>query len=180
MKNLFFVLALLLGLSACNLLNTQKTTTPSQQQPVGSQSASPEAQTRPTENMTSDALSDVSTDTLPTGASPNNTQTEASDIGTIQQDIETAFKSKYPDWDMDTLEIKISKVEGDFVSGGIGPVGGGPGGGYFFAAKNQSAEWVIAADGNGAIMCDDIQTYNFPTDMIPVCYDPDLGQEVTR
>lgn len=49
------------------------------------------------------------------------------------------------------------------------------GGGWWLAAK-VGGEWVLVADGNGAIICADIDPYDFPTDMVPECYDEAAGK----
>jgi len=52
------------------------------------------------------------------------------------------------------------------------------GGGYWFGAFTTDG-WVIAADGNGSIFCEDIDPYNFPAEMIAECID-ESGQIVER
>ncbi len=40
-----------------------------------------------------------------------------------------------------------------------------------FLAAKVNDEWQIAFDGNGAVACEDLEDYNFPSDMIEdVCY----------
>ena len=84
--------------------------------------------------------------------------------------IKDAFLAKYPDWANEELDIRVNKQYGDHASGNVNFVGADAGGGYFFAAKTADG-WVIAADGNGEIRCDEIDPYNFPSDMIPECAD---------
>jgi len=85
--------------------------------------------------------------------------------------IKQAFLKKYPEWEGKDLKITVNTQYGDHASGGI-KFGGADdaGGGYFFAAKTENG-WVIAADGNGEIRCDEIDPYNFPSEMIPECAD---------
>lgn len=85
-------------------------------------------------------------------------------------DIEQAFLNKYPDWAKYNMKITVSKQIGDFASGGSVPRNEDAGGGYFFAAKTDDG-WVIAADGNGNIVCSEIKPYDFPSDMISECWD---------
>ena len=87
----------------------------------------------------------------------------------ITKEIEEAFLNKYPDWMEYNMEIIVSEVDGDYASGGSRPKDGLAGGGYFFAAETDDG-WVIAADGNGNILCSDIEPYDFPPDMIPECW----------
>jgi len=84
--------------------------------------------------------------------------------------IKQAFLKKYPDWEGKELDITVNKQYGDHVAGGVNFAGSDAGGGYFFGAKTEDG-WVIAADGNGEIRCDGIDPYNFPSDMIPECFD---------
>jgi major membrane immunogen (membrane-anchored lipoprotein) len=84
--------------------------------------------------------------------------------------VERAFLKKYPDWAKYDMEIRISKQVGDYASGGAVPRDTEIGGGYWFAAKTDNG-WVIAADGNGNIFCSEIEPYDFPSDMIPECWD---------
>jgi hypothetical protein len=88
------------------------------------------------------------------------------DTGLIKQ----AFLKKYPDWEGKELVITVNKQYGDHAAGGVNFAGSDAGGGYFFAAKTEDG-WVIAADGNGEIRCDDVDPYNFPSEMIPECFD---------
>jgi len=88
----------------------------------------------------------------------------------ITEEIEAAFLKKYSDWQEYDMEIIVSEVDGDYASGGSRPRNADAGGGYFFAAKTDEG-WVIAADGNGNIFCSEIEPYNFPSDMIPECWD---------
>lgn len=145
----------------------------------------------PTDTLESN---DSSVDEVSTGGEKvdsDNKSAEASNSGLVtvdeepvsqdtRENIEAAFARKHPDWEMDSVNITVDIVDGDYIAGGAGPAEGGPGGGYFYAAKTESGEWVIAADGNGAIMCDDIEPYDFPVEMISQCYDEDLGREVER
>jgi len=95
-----------------------------------------------------------------------------------EEDIKSAFSKKYPDWNMDEMEIEIVDDMGKHASGGIREKGSEIGGGYWFAAKTTDG-WIIAADGNGSIFCEDINLYNFPADMIAECIDGN-GQIVER
>ena len=52
-------------------------------------------------------------------------------------------------------------------------------GGWWLAAKT-SGEWVIVADGNGTVLCSDIEDYDFPVSMVPECWDETTQTLVTR
>ena len=75
------------------------------------------------------------------------------------------------------LTITVSKIEGDFAQGGASGEGGG---GMWFAAKDKGG-WNLVWDGNGVILCQDLAAYpDFPTDMIPECYNETTGRTVKR
>jgi hypothetical protein len=96
-----------------------------------------------------------------------------------QEQIKEALLEKNK-WNSEDVEVSISENDGVYARGMVGPVGGGPGGGMWFA-KNVDGTWQIVWDGNGSIMCDALEAYpDFPTDMIPECYDPVTGEMTTR
>jgi len=103
-------------------------------------------------------------------------EAEATPDKTDEELIKEAFIREHPDWDLTQMDFTVRENTGEFATGSVGPKGGGPGGGMFFAA-NTTAGWVIAWDGNGTIECSDIEPYSFPTSMIPECYNS-LTQEV--
>lgn len=75
------------------------------------------------------------------------------------------------------MNITMSKVEGDYAKGSATEAGGG---GMWFAAK-VNGNWVLVWDGNGQINCSDIAPYpNFPTDLIPECWDTARSRLIIR
>jgi hypothetical protein len=78
--------------------------------------------------------------------------------------------------DAGTLNITVSKFAGNFAQGGASGQGGG---GMWFAAK-VGGVWKLVWDGNGTISCATINPYNFPTSMIPECWDDATQKTVTR
>lgn len=94
------------------------------------------------------------------------------------EEISTAFSKKYPDWNMSQMDITVNKQYGGHASGSIMEKDSEVGGGYWFAAETAKG-WVIAADGNGEIRCEDIDPYDFPSDMIEECTDTN-GMPVQR
>jgi len=91
--------------------------------------------------------------------------------------ISEAFGEKYgkPAGDVD---VNISENTGTYVKGGVrfaGELGGG-----WFLAFNDGSGWIIVADGNGSVMCADIEGYNFPVSMVPECWDKATSSIVTR
>lgn len=76
-----------------------------------------------------------------------------------------------------SLVISVSKIEGDYASGGATEEAGG---GAWFAAK-VAGVWKLVWDGNGVIMCTDLASYPaFPTSMIPECWDEANQKNVKR
>lgn len=75
------------------------------------------------------------------------------------------------------LTITVSKIEGNYAQGDASAQGGG---GMWFAAKEDGV-WKLVWDGNGAIDCSIFTLYpNFPTSMVPECYDPATQNTVKR
>lgn len=92
----------------------------------------------------------------------------------IQQAL--ARKQNAPPANYQQVAITIEDQRENFCSG---IAGNGPGGGHFFAAK-VNGNWKIAWAGNGDIFCKDIEPYNFPTDMIPTCFNQQTQQLIDR
>ena len=76
-----------------------------------------------------------------------------------------------------SLNVTVSKTEGDYASGAASAQAGG---GMWYAAK-VNGNWKLVWDGNGQINCSDIAPYPlFPKDMIPECWDTTTNKVVTR
>jgi hypothetical protein len=67
------------------------------------------------------------------------------------------------------VNLKINNQVGNNASGAVSFVGE-MGGGWWLASK-QSGSWQIVADGNGTVMCKDLEGYSFSADMVPECWD---------
>ena len=77
----------------------------------------------------------------------------------------------------DSLNISVSQIQADYASGGATDQGGG---GMWFAAKVNGA-WKLVWDGNGSILCSDLTAYpNFPSSMIPECWNEQTQKLITR
>jgi hypothetical protein len=75
------------------------------------------------------------------------------------------------------LKFTVSKILGNFAQGGASGQGGG---GMWFAAK-VNGSWKLVWDGNGIILCSDIDPYpDFPVSMVPQCYNDKTDTMVTR
>ena len=96
-----------------------------------------------------------------------------SDLDAIHQ----AFAQKYGK-NVNDMTVTISKNTGVYASGGV-TFAGEMGGGWFLAAK-VGTSWKIVADGNGTIPCEAIAPYNFPTDMVPECWNQTTQKLIQR
>lgn len=107
-------------------------------------------------------------------------EAQASPIASVKSDLELlkeAFASKYSHPVSET-EVTVGQQTGPYASGGI-HFTGQMGGGWFLAYK-QDGEWIIVADGNGTVPCEAIEPYNFPTDMVPECWDDSTSSLIYR
>jgi len=111
--------------------------------------------------------------TLAPTASPAPTVDET---GIIKTTIKQALVAKHGDT-ANELTITVSKINGDYSSGGASASGGG---GMWFAAKVNGV-WQLVWDGNGSILCSDLVFYSaFPSSMIPECYDSKNNKVIIR
>jgi len=95
-----------------------------------------------------------------------------------EEAIKQALVAKHG-WNTEDIIFTVSKSEGSYASGGIREKEA-VGGGMWFAAE-VGGEWQIVFDGNGVITCASLVDYpDFPTSMIPECYNETTGQMVTR
>ena len=106
----------------------------------------------------------------------NVTETPTQDpTSQIIFDIKQGLISKYGQ-DASSLKITVSKIEGNYASGAASEQGDG---GVWFAAKTNNV-WKIVWDGNGVIQCSSLTSYpDFPTTMIPECYN-DQNQTMVK
>lgn len=108
-----------------------------------------------------------------TTPSPIPTADESVDLSLL---IKAALILKHGQ-DAESLNVTVSKIEGNYASGGASGQGGG---GMWFAAK-VNGNWKLVWDGNGQINCTDIAPYpDFPSTMIPECWDTTTNKIVTR
>lgn len=99
------------------------------------------------------------------------------ETATLKSAIKTALVAKHGD-SANELNITVSKVEGNYSSGGASVPG--QGGGMWFSAK-VNGTWQLVWDGNGIILCTDLTAYpNFPVTMIPECYNEKTNKNIIR
>jgi hypothetical protein len=83
-------------------------------------------------------------------------------------------------WNPNDIKVTVSENDGQYATGGVGSETPQGGGGLWFAAK-VGGEWKIVYDGNGIISCDALTDYpDFPSSMIPECYDYSAEKMVQR
>ncbi len=110
-----------------------------------------------------------SVEAKPTEQNPNPTLDSA--------EIKQALYSKNNWSENPDTQFTLSTNDGKYASGGVGGPGGG---GYFFAVKDLGV-WKIVADGNGTIDCASLAPYpDYPTSLIPECYDTKTDNSVKR
>lgn len=68
------------------------------------------------------------------------------------------------------VEVTIGENTGTHAKGGVKEVGSEVGGGYFIAAK-KDGKWVGVYSGQANPTCEQIEPYDFPTDMVEECLD---------
>lgn len=90
--------------------------------------------------------------------------------------IKAAFAKKY-NKPISDISVSISKKDATHVWGTV-KFAGDIAGGWFLAFK-EATGWIIVADGNGVILCKDIQPFNFPVSMVEECVDQN-GKVVKR
>jgi len=119
-----------------------------------------------------------------TAATPTASSEPAPTTGTqaVSEELtlKTAIKQQIladSESDGSSMTISVSQLSGNFAKG---MVSGDGGGGLWFASKVNGA-WQLVWDGNGVIFCSDLSEYpDFPTSMIPECYDQAADTMVQR
>ncbi len=95
----------------------------------------------------------------------------------IKTEIKQALINKHGQ-NADKLTVTVSKIIDNYSSGGASVVS--EGGGMWFAAKENN-HWNLVWDGNGIILCQDLVSYpDFPSSMIPECYDQKTNKLIKR
>lgn len=118
---------------------------------------------------TSTQVSPTPEESLPT---PTPTP-QANDAELIKQTMAEKYNKQLAE-----VDLTVQNNTGTYAKGGV-KFSGEIGGGWWLAAKEEGG-WIIAADGNGTVMCADIEPYNFPTSMVPECWDEATSQLISR
>lgn len=96
--------------------------------------------------------------------------------GLAETDIQKVRQLLAESFELDIAEVQITaEAEStiNFMTGYVN-VGEGDKGGVYFAAKTDVG-WEIAHNGVGLVYCELVEQYDFPTGMIPRCYDTNTG-----
>ena len=104
---------------------------------------------------------------------------EEADTGVIEAAVKEQIVAKRGEGAVG-LEIVTQRMEGDYALGSARDPEPMAGGGMWFAALVED-EWKLVWDGNGVITCDEVAPYpDFPSSMIPECFDEASGEMVAR
>ncbi|MBD3208527.1 MAG: hypothetical protein GF370_03685 [Candidatus Nealsonbacteria bacterium] len=99
-------------------------------------------------------------------------------VASKEEAIKNLFAQKY-DKEASAITLKISQGTDSHVRGGVTlPPGGSENSGLFLAAKTNG-NWELVFDGQGALPCSEIESYNFPVYMATECIDQNAYNDVT-
>lgn len=104
---------------------------------------------------------------------------DESESNNLKNAITAQLKTKYKDmnWEM---KVEVSKITGDYASGGVRPTEGEIGGAMWLAAKTNN-EWMLVWDGNGTISCEALVPYPaFPDSLAPECWNETTQNLINR
>lgn len=104
------------------------------------------------------------------------TTTEESNESVIET-LKLLFAQKY-EKKVEDINITISKREGNYIIGGVS-FAGEIGGGIVLAAKINGA-WKIVFDGNGTWTCEVVSAVEFPSTLVPECWDETTMSNLDR
>lgn len=93
------------------------------------------------------------------------------------EQIKEAFAEKY-DKPLGDVDVNISENTGTYASGGVRFVGEISG--AMWLAYNDGEKWIIVFDGQGTIPCLAVDPYDFPTDMVPECWNEATSTLIQR
>lgn len=96
-----------------------------------------------------------------------------------EEAIKKLFAEKYSK-EMTEITIDISRETENYISGGVEFQPGGPENSGMFLAVKVNGSWKLVYDGQGIIPCSDIESYNFPVDMVVECFDEKAGKVKDR
>jgi hypothetical protein len=107
----------------------------------------------------------------------NPIPTAAIDENQILETVMRKYISNQHGGDENSYSITVSKINGNYAQGGVSTDDGG---GIWFAVKEDGV-WKLVWDGNGVVNCSAVSLYpDFPTTMIPLCFDETVQDAVKR
>ncbi len=100
---------------------------------------------------------------------------EKVDYEEIARLVEVALQDKHG-WEEGEMKVEVNWSDGEWAKGGVSPTEGRIGGAMWFAGK-VDGEWEIIWDGNGTVMCEDVDSFakQVPTSLIEECYQEGSG-----
>ncbi len=108
--------------------------------------------------------------------SPTETEPEEQPLS-LEEALKQQFANKFGN-DEEDINLEVSEETSTHAKGGV-TFTGEMGGGWWLAAREEGG-WVLVADGNGTVMCADIEPYDFPSFMVPECYNQTTQKLITR
>lgn len=130
-----------------------------------------------TETNNSQAETPKETEQVGTLPEESESQPQPAAQKTEKELITEAMATKYSK-PVSDVSLEINESDGTHASGVV-KFAGDIAGAWWLAVK-ENGSWKIVADGNGVVMCDDIDPYNFPTSMVPECWDEATQTNITR
>lgn len=90
------------------------------------------------------------------------------------------------DKDPSTIQVDVIQSTSDHVSGSIQLIEPDEEAAAlnsvesFLAAKDENGAWVLVTTGNKVVSCEEIEPYDFPTEMVPECFDEETAEMIER
>ncbi|MFC1710178.1 hypothetical protein ACFL0F_00765 [Patescibacteria group bacterium] len=132
----------------------------------------------PSPTMVPEVVSPTIVPELDGSALPSPSPTpESGEVVSDEVMIKAAMAQKHGKG-VEEVNLSVGDMSGIYASGVVS-FAGEIGGGWWLAVKSGD-EWIIVADGNGTVMCNDIDPYNFPISMVPECWDDATQTLITR
>lgn len=85
----------------------------------------------------------------------------------VASQIKDAFARKYQK-PAGEIKITVNQLTSDYARGTVNFTGE-TSTGWWLAVKEKGG-WLLVVDGNGNVMCQAIENYDFPVTMVPECY----------
>lgn len=96
----------------------------------------------------------------------------------VIRDLSKEFSKKY-NKPLDVFKLSLDTDLGSYAKGSVLLKEEG-GGGIWFGAKVNDV-WQLVYDGNGIIPCSDLKQYpDFPSSLIPQCFDDNINMLINR